>query len=166
MEQFAWLKDQGSLTRALIDACDGCFSVDLMSQGWGGALASERRLLNMGAGETALLREVKLKCRKKVWVFARTLIPSSSLTGRARQLAHLGSKPLGAVLFADPTTRRRTVEIARIGPRHALFASAYSHLKRPHKQMSTELWGRRTLFVYAGKPILVNEIFLPGMPSR
>ena len=26
-----------------------------------------------------------------------------------------------------------------------------------------DLWGRRTLFRYAGKPLLVNEIFLPAI---
>jgi chorismate lyase len=157
-----WLRESGSLTRAVVRACDGRFRVDLRRQGWGGALYSERRLLQMTPRLSALLREVKLLCDEQPWVFARTLIPATSLRGRARRLAHLRNKPLGAVLFADPKTRRLSVEVARLTPRHALFRAACSHLS----EMPTELWGRRTLFRYDGQPILVNEIFLPTVPAR
>lgn len=106
-----------------------------------------------------MIREVELYCGDEPWVFARTLIPASSLTGGARRLARLGDRPLGAVLFADPTTQRRLVQMAKLLPRHPLFGAATDHLsERP-----TELWGRRTIFRYAGKPILVNEIFLPAV---
>jgi len=157
-----WLKDKGSLTRAIIGACDGRFSVKVQQQGWGGATSSERRILAMSHGLTALLREVELWCDQTPWVFARTLIPATSLVGGARRLAHLGNKPLGAVLFADPNTRRLAVEVARIDRRHALFHAACSHMTdRPE-----EVWGRRTLFAFAGKRLLVNEIFLPTVPER
>jgi len=157
-----WLRDEGSLTRALLQACDGCFRVEVQRQGWGGALNSERRLLGMAPGLTARLREVLLTCDGEPWVFARTLIPATSLRGRARRLAHLRDRPLGAVLFADPGTRRLAVEVARIAPRHALFAAACAHLA----QRPAEVWGRRTLFAYAGRTLLVNEIFLPSIPER
>jgi len=157
-----WLRDEGSLTRALVNACHGRLRVDLQRQGWGGALTSERRLLGMAQAQTALLREVKLLCDEQPWVFARTLIPASSLRGRARRLAHLRSRPLGAVLFADPATRRLAVQVARLSARHALYQSACSHLA----DKPPLLWGRRTLFAYAGRPILVNEIFLPAVPER
>lgn len=157
-----WVIDQGSLTRAVVQACDGRFRVQVQRQGWGGALPSERRLLQMKPGLTSLLREVKLLCDQTPWVFARTLIPATSLRGRARLLARLRDRPLGAVLFADPNTERRAIEVARLTPRHALYQSACSHLWRK----PVELWGRRTLFAYAGQPLLVNEIFLPAAPPR
>jgi chorismate--pyruvate lyase len=157
-----WLKDEGSLTRAIIGACEGRFSVQVQQQGWGGATPSERRLLGMSRGLTALLREVELLCDEKPWVFARTLIPATSLVGGARRLAHLGNRPLGAVLFADPNTRRLAVEVARIDPRHALYHAACSHMP----VMPDEVWGRRTLFAFAGQKLLVNEIFLPTIPER
>ena len=143
-----------------MDACQGTFRVRLLHQGWGSPLASERRLLGMRRSETALIREVELLCDERPWVFARTLIPASSLSGGARRLAYLGERPLGAVLFADPTTRRGPVQLARLLPRHPMFAAAMDHMQ----DAPEELWGRRTLFHYAGKPILVNEIFLPGIP--
>ena len=67
----------------------------------------------------------------------------------------------GEVLFSDPTTRRLCVEVARITARHRLFARATNHLRR----RPDELWGRRTLFDYGGERILVNELFLPGIPA-
>jgi chorismate--pyruvate lyase len=65
------------------------------------------------------------------------------------------------VLFSDPTTRRLRVEVACITRRHHLFARATAHLA----QRPPALWGRRTLFEYAGERILVNELFLPGIPE-
>ena len=152
-----WLDDQGSLTKALVEACDGQFRVAVQFQDWGDASEGERQLLAMPAGQKAMLREVDLLCNEQPWVFARTVIPEASLSGRAAELVQLGSKPLGAVLFSDPDTRRRTVEIARLSPSHGLYAAACAHLE----DKPSEVWGRRTLFEYAGKPILVNEIFLP-----
>lgn len=156
----SWLRDTGSLTARLVKACDGRFRVRVRHQGWGRPLYSESRLLGMRRGETALVREVELLCNGVPWVFARTLIPASSLRGSARRLAGLGDKPLGAVLFSDPSMRRGPTQVARLLPRHPLFAVATNSLE----QKPAELWGRRTRFHLAGKPLLVNEIFLPGLP--
>lgn len=156
----AWIRDDSSLTRRVVAACEDVFSVRVIRQLPGLPLPSERRLLRMAGREHALVREVELLCGDVPWVFARTLIPFGSLRGRARRLAFLGNRPLGAVLFADPTTERRRVEVAKLSPRHPLFARAVRNLDhRPQ-----DLWGRRTLFLYAGRPLLVNEIFLPALP--
>lgn len=158
----AWVRDSGSLTRAVLDVCEGRFEVDVRAQGWGRSMPGERSRLDMAPGLRALVREVKLLCDDSPWVFARTLIPATSLRGAARRLAHLGNRPLGALLFSDPSTRRLGVEVARLTPQHALFHAACSHLKSP----PGEIWGRRTLFSFAGKRLLVNEIFLPAIPAR
>ena len=158
----AWLKDTASLTRRVTDACPGKFRVQVKFQGWAGALNSETRLLQLGLREACLVREVELLCNDEPQVFARTLMPASSLRGAARQLSRLRNKPLGKVLFANPHTRRKRVQIARILPQHRLFQSAVFHLD----DKPEVLWGRRTLFLYVGKPILVNEIFLPTLVNR
>ena len=153
----SWLTDGSSLTQRLIDSCQGDFSVRLMRQGWHRPLYTEARLLRMRSGEGTLVREVELLCNETAMVFARTLIPVSSLKGAAKQLAHLGNRPLGAVLFNSPLTRRSKIEVARITSRHKLYDDAVRALPTPPR----ELWGRRTIFSYAGSPLLVNEIFLP-----
>lgn len=153
----AWLSDNGSLTRSVIASCRKRFKVKLVSQGQGMALPSEAALLGAGPAQATLVREVRLHCGRHPWVFARTLMPMRNLRGPVHALTQLGRRPLGEVLFSDPTTRRLRVEVARITPRHRLFGRATAHLKR----RPDAIWGRRTLFEYGGENILVNELFLP-----
>ncbi len=157
---WSWLADTGSLTRRVQAACAGRFEVRLLGQTWGTALPSERHLLRGGLRGRVLIREVELMCDGAPRVFARTVIPFRSLSGAARQLGRLGVRPLGAVLFAHPATRRDKVEFARLSPADPLYAAAVGHLPG---EPPTALWGRRTVYHYAGKPLLVNEIFLPDL---
>ncbi|MEW8500499.1 MAG: chorismate lyase [Candidatus Thiodiazotropha taylori] len=162
-EAQAWLRDTGSLTRRVIQCCgSGRFRVSLQQQQWGRPLTSERQSLQMRQGLLALVRDVVLLCDDSPWVFARTLIPASTLKGPARRLMLLGEKPLGAVLFSDPKVIRGATMFARLSPGHALFDAACEHLQRQPEL----LWGRRTLFHMAQRPILVNELFLPELPMR
>mgnify|MGYP001063158332 FL=1 len=156
---WSWITEPGSLTRRVQEGCSGVFDLRLLRQGFGDALPSERRVLRAGPHHGRdLVREVALLCDGAPRVFARTVMPARSLIGRTRELTRLGTRPLGAVLFADPSTQRGLVEFARLSPSHALFAVASEHVAgdRP-----AELWGRRTLYRFAGKPLLVNEVFLP-----
>mgnify|MGYP001823147617 CR=1 FL=1 len=159
---WGWLTDAGSLTSKLIDTCGpGYFRVNLVGQHWARPLYSEKQALGMRRGEVTLVREVQLLCDQTPWVFARTLIPASSFSGKARRLAFLGNKPLGALLFSDPTTVRNKMQVGRLSAGHLLHAHASHGLGyRPD-----ELWARRTLFFYAQHPLLVNEIFLPEIPG-
>jgi chorismate--pyruvate lyase len=130
-------------------------------QAWGRPQPGERRLLHLRRGTGALVREVELHCAGRPWVFARTLIPPVSLRGAGRRLARLRDRPLGAVLFADPGVQRGPVEVARLLPQHLLFRRAAASLVG-HPPL---LWARRTLFYMAGRPLLINEVFLPELPS-
>ncbi len=156
-----WLIDPGSLTARLKRVCKEEFRVRLVELGWGRALYSEGMLLGMRRGENAIIREVELLIDGVPWVFARTVIPASSLRGPAKRLTMLGTKPLGEVLFAEPHTERVVMEIASLHSRHNLFNKAIRSLDvQPER-----LWGRRTLFNLAGSPLLVNELFLPTLDS-
>ncbi len=156
-----WLRDEGSLTARVVRACEERFRVQVIRQGWGKPFCSEGRLLGMRRGEIAIVREVELFCGDRPWVFARTLIPASSLRGSVRRLTLLGSRPLGAVLFSDPGVVRGETQAARLLSRHQLFHDATARLRQP----PSEIWGRRTLFFLDDRPILVNELFLPGIPE-
>ena len=156
----AWLADSGSLTQRVRKACHGRFSVKVLRQGYSRPYYGESKLLCVRPTSAAVIREVQLQCNDHPWVFARTIIPVGSLKGSARRLTLLGNRPLGAVLFADPTAKRSQMQFAELFEGHSLFESAVDGLPvRPHS-----LWGRRTLFHLAGKPLLVNEIFMPGIP--
>lgn len=154
-----WMLDKGSLTQRLIDHCEGEFAVSLRREEEGRPLRSESRLLGLPECRLAIIREVDLLCRGTPLVFARTVIPFPSLRGRTRSLAGLGTRPLGAMLFQDPTTRREIVQYAKIRPGQSLHVSATRNLGR----CPETLMARRTLFCYKGRPLLVNEIFLPTL---
>lgn len=113
----------------------------------------------MRTGACANVREVYLLCREQPCVFARTVIPARTLRGKYRRLTRLGNKSLGAVLFADKSMRRSSLEIAHLMPGQRLFERALRDLlARPPL-----IWGRRSLFHLAGNPLLLSEIFLHDM---
>lgn len=156
-----WLLDPASLTMRLKQLSDGDFRVRVLSQEWQRPRLDEAISLGSRAGGIALVRHVQLVCKGQPWVFARTVIPVSSMRGRLKQLAHLGDRPLGAMLFADPGMRREVVELARITPGQALFANATADIRKRPK----EIWGRRSIFRIAHHPLLVSELFLPSFPA-
>jgi len=156
-----WLHDEGSLTRRVLERCGGRFRVDVCRQGWSRPLASESQALGAQGRQAALLREVVLRCAEAPWVFARTLIPATTLQGSGRRLALLRDRPLGALLFADPGVERGALQVARLLPDHVLFRSAVASLELVPKS----LWARRTLYYMDGRPLLVNEVFLPHLPG-
>lgn len=155
-----WLLNSGSLTRRLRQQCRSHFQVRILGQGWSRPIADESRVLGLRLGAWAWIREVQLLGDHQPWVFARTLIPADTLRGRGRRLTRLGSRPLGEVLFADPGVRRGPVEIARIAAGHRLHQRAFADCPEPPDL----LWGRRSLFWIAERPLLVCEIFLPDLP--
>lgn len=155
-----WLLDPSSLTLRLQQACGGGgFRVRVVAQRWELPLLSEARALHIAPRRRALIREVWLLCGGRPWVFARTVIPARTLTGPQRRLDHLGERPLGGLLFSDPSMRRGQLEIARIGRGQPLFALATATLPAPPEA----IWGRRSLFYLRNKPLLVCEMFLPGV---
>ena len=156
-----WLFDPASLTARLTEACSGKFFVKVLEQTWRTPLHSELRRLSMRYRQTALIREVLLYCDDTPWVFARTVIPKRTLTGKRKYLANLGSKPLGAVLFADPHMHRDEIEVAKLTTGQPLYERAVQALS----DVPPSIWGRRSVFYLQNKPLLVNEIFLPGIAS-
>lgn len=141
-----WIRDPGSLTARLIARSRGAFRVCVTRLAWERPHRDECRQLQMPDGEWALIREVVLEGRGTPWVIARSVIPRTTLTGSNRQLRRLGSKPLGAFLFRDPTLRREGVRVVRLatGP-------------------DAGAWGRRSCFLLRGQPLLVAEYFLPAL---
>jgi chorismate--pyruvate lyase len=157
----SWLLDPASLTLRLQRLCPGRFRVRVLSQGWGSPRLDEAQVLGMRHGERAVIRQVHLLCGNHPWIYARTIIPATSMRGKLQRLAHLGTRPLGAMLFADPGMQRGVVELANIKPGEALFSDAIRHMSR----QPGNIWGRRSVFRMADKPLLVSEIFLPEFPA-
>lgn len=151
-----WLYETGSLTARLKRCCQN-FRVEVLGQAVGPCALAEATDVIL-AGEPVLVREVILYCDDSPQVFARSLLPLSSLTGDEQQLANLGNQPLGQVLFNNPLLERKSIAIAPFDER-----SSVAQLAATLKLMPlTTLWGRRSLFILNNKPILVAEVFLPG----
>ena len=150
-----WLLDRGSLTERLIHASDGQFKVEVLSQSLQRPSLSERRALSLPEHRLALVREVLLHGGGVPWVFARSVIPLQTLTGRLRKLRHLDSSPLGALLFSDPTMTREPLEWACIEPNGESLTAPLEYADKP-------VWGRRSVFKLSAKPMLVCEVFLPS----
>jgi len=97
-------------------------------------------------------------CDNQPVVYARTVTPRTN----PPWLAKLGKKPLGSVLFADKSMQRTEMEIARLEPGQLLYRLATQHLPKNEATHNT-IWGRRSVFYLSGQPLLVCEIFLPGI---
>lgn len=150
--------DRGSLTARIQARCDA-FRVELVFQGRGRIDRDERFLQPSGRRGHALVREVYLYCRRTPVVFAHSVITPRSLRGPWRRLAGLGNRPLGAALFADPRIRRHPLRQNKLNAHHELYRRAVAALASP----PPFLWARRSLFVLHKSPILVTEVFLPGI---
>ncbi|MFT6550335.1 MAG: chorismate--pyruvate lyase [Zhongshania marina] len=148
-----WLLDTGSLTAHLRRVSQGQFHVEVLFQRWQIPRLSERRLLGMGDRDWGLIREVRLHCHNEPWVYARSVLPATSLVGRLDRLRTLDNRPLGHLLFTDPHMSRDRYEICRV-PAMAVGA--------PESEQNDGLWGRRSRFLLSGHPIMVSEIFLPA----
>lgn len=156
-EFLSWIIDSGSLTARLQQRCKYQFHVSVRSQYYGLPYLSERQALGLSKKAYCLIREVLLYCDEVAVVFARSVLPKSTLTGAEKKLAHMGSDSLGATLFANPSMRREQMQVACISPGQYFYEQATMTLEaRPDK-----IWGRRSVFYLYQKKLLVSEIFLP-----
>src|SRR5260221_4491606 len=102
----AWVTHAGSFMQRLVQRGVSDAHVQVLRQRWVRPKLEERQLLGTEEGVQALVREVLILSEKKHWMFARTVIPRSTLTGEEQQLAHLNDRPLGSSLFNNPTMKR------------------------------------------------------------
>lgn len=135
-----WLTAHGSLTQQLRQQAHGQFRVQPLREQLLRPTADEALLLKIPTGQWAWVREVYLFGSDDApWVFARSVIPISSLRGQARRLRYLGRRSLGSLLFArHPPACTRQVACLAHG------------------------WARRSRYVWHGQPLLVQECFLPA----
>ena len=141
-----WLLDKGSLTQRLKSAYPGAFEVKVLHHDWGRPTADERHFLAMQERETASIREVILVCNGEPRVFARSILPATSLEGKNRQLLQLKNRSLGSFLFAQPDLERGPIQLTRV-----------------HDDTDLLIWGRRSRFILDNKPLAVCEFFLPSL---
>lgn len=154
----SWLIDTGSLTVKLRQYCDN-FSVHLIAQVKREATASEVALLDLDDNINIIDREVQLYCDGQAVIYARSLIPVVAIIDRFDDLDNLGEKPLGEKIFSDPQLERSPIEWTRLSPDF----SQYQHMIQGLVETSAYIYGRRSLFYGALRPILISEFYLPSI---
>lgn len=148
-----WLDEPGSLTRRLRGRAGTAFRVEVIAEHWSRPWPDERQRLRMPGPAWAWTREVRLGNGDRPWVYARSVIPRRSLNGPLRRLRALGRQPLGALLFGRYPVVRGPIEVAPVPCHSRLGRRALAQGVQPR-------WARRSVFMIAGRPLLVTEVFL------
>jgi chorismate lyase len=155
-----WLSDPGSLTARIVARCQR-FQVRVLGEKRALPFLDERTLIGLTAGRHAWTREVLLLADDVPVVFAHSVLAPRDLNGAWHMAQAIGSRPLGAALFADPGICRGPLSAARLTSNHPLHrhASTALGLNLP------TLWARRSRFCRLDRPLLVTEVFLPAIES-
>ncbi|WP_159973904.1 chorismate lyase [Pseudomonas sp. 8Z] len=145
-----WLFNEDSLTRRLTTLSQNGFSVLPLDEGWQRLRLDECAALGVADGSQGWVREVYLRGHEQRWVFARSVAARSALEGSGLNLAELGSRSLGELLFSD-----------RAFDRGELQACRYPAAWLPDAVREERLWARRSCFSRGALGVLVAEVFLP-----
>ncbi len=153
-----WLSRPGSLTAHLRRHCP-TFNVLRLRQELDRPHLDEWAPLQLARPHSVLVREVLLRCGNVPLVFAHSVTALKNISGPWRALAGLGNRPLGEALFLNPRIHREPLAYRRLDARHPLYRAAAASLPNPPRQ----LWARRARYFLDDAPLLVNEVFLPGL---
>jgi chorismate--pyruvate lyase len=160
----SWLRDRGSLTRRIQQRC-GKFALRGVRSCLARIALDESALLGIAPQRLAYSREVFLYADGQPVVFAHRAFAHAHLRGAWSAVRTLGNSPLGAMLFAHPLVERKPLHYRALRNTHPLYQRAVKVLKDPPHR----LWARRSLFCLHDAPLLVTEVFLPGilqLPNR
>jgi len=144
-----WLLEQGSLTALLRQHCRH-FRLELLTERDSTLPVEWQQQWQQQSG---LCRDVVLYCDEAPVVYAQSWLPQHTLR-QVQPLAQLGDLPLGDVIFQHPTLHRGGIEVAY-----------WPNLTLPVLGQVGPLWGRRSVFHVLQQPLLVQEVFLPGVTA-
>jgi len=151
----SWIYEAGSITQRLRDYYGSRVHVQVLNNHWQRAFISESRLLKTHPEKYTLTREVLLYADNIPLVLARTIIPDHTIRSAQQNLSHLGSRPLGEVIFSYPRLERLAMEITQVQ------CKQWKNPIQLKAQIDQPLWGRRTIYAIHHHPLLVSEFFLP-----
>lgn len=153
----SWMFETHSLTQRLRAQFGNRVAVRILKQHWFKPFISESRLLDLPAYRYTLIREVLLHVDNTPLILARSIIPQQTIAVAHRNLAHLGTRPLGEVIFAYPNLQRRALQLCQV-PEDLWQPACKQTYALPQF-----LWGRRTVYAIPTQPMLVSEFFMPEL---
>ncbi len=154
---YPWLMDAGSFMQRLERHGITDAAIRILQEGWDVATAEELAALNFSAEDKMWVREVIIASGDVTWMYARTVIPQATLTGKEQELQRLETRSLGSILFKYKNLQRSQFEI------FALDQESLEHQRISHYTNAAhiELWGRRSTFFLGKKTLLLTEVFFP-----
>jgi len=155
----SWLNTPKSLTAKLKILCPN-LEVVVLSEELEIPLLNESQKLGLHREETAWVRCVLLKCNDTSWVYARTVIPNFQPNNPWHELQNLGTKPLGEVLFEMPSIHRTPFEFSKDSLDY--WPHLIDSINDKNAQKFTG-FARRSIFSQNKHPLLLTEVFLPGL---
>lgn len=116
-------------------------------------LAGDKELKGGG-----LCREIALECGPLRAVFARSLVPTETLTAHPF-LGELGDAPLGESLAGKPTLSRDAFSFTTLRPGQALYQASLPQ----GAETPATIFARRARFRIGDHSLWVCEVFLPAI---
>ncbi len=152
----SWIYEKGSLTRRLRKVYGSSFAVEILFHRWKPAFLGECNLLGLPHQQYNLVREVLLHANGRPLILARTILPEHTIKVAKRNLSHLGTRPLGEVIFSYPKLERLDLNITNV--QHSLWREELIE----KVNIGQHVWGRRTVYAIQKQKMLVSEFFMPG----
>jgi chorismate--pyruvate lyase len=152
----SWTYEPHSLTQRLRDCYGNGVAVKILFQHWQKPFLTESQRLLLPNQRYSLIREVLLHIDNTPLILARTILPQTTINIAKRHLSHLGTRPLGEVIFSYPNLERLEMEICLVSGQH--WSDALKH----QIQLEPQVWGRRTVYAIEKQPMLVSEFFMPA----
>jgi chorismate--pyruvate lyase len=160
-ELHSWLAEPGLLTARIRALCGDRMRFRRLGPLRNARLADDLHG-RLGVDDRGcLLREIEFCCGDERVVYAQTVLPDSTVAAFP-WLRELGDTPLGESLRrAEASVVREPLEYALLVPGDPLATAASAG--SPGAAPPT-LWARRAVYrLGAGRPILVQEVFLPAL---
>ena len=154
---FALLSDQGSLTDRFKQIIGTQPCLKRLSQGHQFVSKQERDLLDIMPRQMALVREITMGDGQNDWMFARTIVPLTTLKGAARRISYLNEAPIGKILFGRYGASRKSMQVSMLSELPKTLVNLGYLAEKP-------LWQRQSIFEFSSGPLIVTEIFLYDSP--
>jgi chorismate lyase len=138
----SWLLTPGLLTQRIREAAGAGFHMAVLGE--------------YADGPTHV-RDIEMGCGAERWMFARTRVPPQT-TAKHPWLKHIGEQSLGEALAAHGRVTRSEFDFARLFEGEMVTAACACAGIAPQP-----LWVRRSTFAIDGAPLVVQEVFLPGI---
>jgi chorismate--pyruvate lyase len=135
----SWLQEVGPITKRIKSNKE--FKLELIQDELDIVKASEREFLKTNSNDIRV-REVILYANQDPFVFARTIIPTSTIQKGLSDLGKIGNKPLGDILFEKEIFSKEIVLCSSFKRKNKIF------------------WGRISKYTVKGYPFSVMEVFL------